>query len=39
MNNINYPEYIVLGSINFHQTQTELKNVKFENIISEDAYF
>lgn len=37
MNNINYPEYIVLGSINFNQTQTELKNVKFENIISEDA--
>ena len=36
--NINkYPEYIILGSINFHQTKLELKNVSFKDISSEDA--
>ena len=36
--NINkYFEYIILGSINFHQTNVELKNVSFKDIISEDA--
>ena len=31
------PEYLILGSINFHQTNVEIKNVKFFNINSEDA--
>ena len=30
-------EYIILGSINFHQTKVEIKNVSFKNIFSEDA--
>ncbi len=30
-------EYIILGSINFHQTKVEINNVSFENIFSEDA--
>ena len=30
-------EYIILGSINFHQTEVEMKNVRFKNIFSEDA--
>ncbi len=30
-------EYIILGSINFHQTKVKIKNVKFEKIFSEDA--
>ncbi len=34
--NRNY-EYIIMGSINFHQTQVEIKDVIFENIFSEDA--
>ena len=35
-NKIN-PEFLILGSINFHQTNVEIKNVNFENIYSEDA--
>ncbi len=34
--NKNY-EYIILGSINFHQTKVEIKDVSFKNIFSEDA--
>ena len=30
-------EYIILGSINFHQTKVKIDNVIFENIFSEDA--
>ncbi len=30
-------EYIILGSINFHQTKVNIKNVYFRNIFSEDA--
>ena len=30
-------EYIILGSINFHQTEVEMKNVRFKDIFSEDA--
>ncbi len=30
-------EYIILGSINFHQTKVDIKNVYFKNIFSEDA--
>ena len=30
-------EYIILGSINFHQTKVEIKDVSFKNIFSEDA--
>ena len=30
-------EYLIMGSINFHQTNVEIDNVKFENIFSEDA--
>ena len=30
-------EHIILGSINFHQTNVEINNVTFENILSEDA--
>ena len=30
-------EYIILGSINFHQTKVKIYNVIFENIFSEDA--
>ncbi len=30
-------EYIILGSINFHQTKVKINNVIFENIFSEDA--
>lgn len=30
-------EHIILGSINFHQTNVEVNNVTFENILSEDA--
>ena len=37
MNTNEYPEYIILGSINFHQTKVELKNVSFKDITSEDA--
>lgn len=37
MSSNEYPEYIILGSINFHQTKVELKNVSFKDIISEDA--
>ena len=31
------PEFSIFGSINFHQTNVEIKNVIFENIYSEDA--
>ncbi len=31
------PEFLILGSINFHQTNVEIKNVNFENIYSEDS--
>ena len=34
--NKNY-EYIILGSINFHQTKVVIKDVSFKNIFSEDA--
>ena len=37
MNTNEYPEYIILGSINFHQTKVELINVSFKDITSEDA--
>ena len=30
-------EFIILGSINFHQTKVKIKNVSFKNIFSEDA--
>ena len=30
-------EYIILGSLNFHQTKVEIANTIFENIFSEDA--
>jgi len=30
-------EFLILGSINFHQTNVEIDNVEFENIFSEDA--
>ena len=30
-------EFLILGSINFHQTSVSIDNVKFENIYSEDA--
>ena len=30
-------EYIILGSLNFHQTKVEITNTIFENIFSEDA--
>ena len=30
-------EFLIMGSINFHQTNVEIDNVKFENIFSEDA--
>jgi len=30
-------EYLILGSINFHQTNVELRNVIFKDIYSEDA--
>ena len=30
-------EYLILGSINFHQTKVNIKNVYFRNIFSEDA--
>ena len=30
-------EYIILGSVNFHQTKVEIKDVSFKNIFSEDA--
>ena len=30
-------EYLILGSINFHQTNVEIKDVYFKNIFSEDA--
>ncbi len=30
-------EYIILGSINFHQTNLEIENVLFNDIFSEDA--
>ena len=30
-------EFLIMGSINFHQTNVEIKNVDFENIFSEDA--
>ena len=30
-------EFLILGSINFHQTNVEIDNVDFENIFSEDA--
>ena len=30
-------EFLIMGSINFHQTNVEIDNVDFENIFSEDA--
>ena len=30
-------EFLIMGSINFHQTNVEIKDVSFENIFSEDA--
>jgi len=30
-------EYIILGSLNFHQTKVKIQNVNFKNIFSEDA--
>ena len=30
-------EFLIMGSINFHQTNVEINNVDFENIFSEDA--
>ncbi len=30
-------EYLILGSINFHQTNLEINNAHFKNIFSEDA--
>ena len=30
-------EYLLLGSLNFHQTKVKLNNVRFTNIFSEDA--
>ena len=30
-------EHLIMGSINFHQTNVEIDNVNFENIFSEDA--
>ena len=30
-------EFLIFGSINFHQTNVEINNVNFENIYSEDA--
>ena len=30
-------EFIILGSINFHQTKVKIKNLSFKNIFSEDA--
>ena len=30
-------EYIILGSLNFHQTKVDIKYVNFQNIFSEDA--
>ena len=30
-------EYIILGSVNFHQTSIKIKNTNFKNIFSEDA--
>jgi hypothetical protein len=30
-------EFLIMGSINFHQTNVEIGNVDFENIFSEDA--
>jgi hypothetical protein len=30
-------EYIILGSVNFHQTKVKIQNVNFKNIFSEDA--
>ena len=35
-NNLN-SEFLIFGSINFHQTNVEINNVNFENIYSEDA--
>ena len=35
--NKNNPEFLILGSINFHDTKIHIKNVNFKNILSEDA--
>ena len=35
-NDLNF-EFLIMGSINFHQTNVEINNVDFENIFSEDA--
>ena len=40
LNGYNYDkdsEYIILGSVNFHQTKAVIRNVNFNKIYSEDA--
>ena len=34
---INSSEFLIYGSMNFHQTNVKIQNVKFEKIFSEDA--